>query len=130
MHFTSLELVSLVRWMAFELICVLILWMNWGKTSRILKYFIICPGNLQTLDIGPKARGVDTRDELVKFYKANYSSNLMRLVVYGRGRQFFNILLVSFLGVCFSLPGFSIVLKPLKGKPLEIVGSMTYVDCN
>jgi len=41
-------------------------------------------GNLQTLDIGPKARGVDTRDELVKFYKANYSSNLMRLVVYGR----------------------------------------------
>ncbi|KAG0627873.1 hypothetical protein M758_2G234700 [Ceratodon purpureus] len=41
-------------------------------------------GNLDTLDIGPKKRGVDTRDELVKFYTANYSSNLMRLVVYGR----------------------------------------------
>lgn len=41
-------------------------------------------GNLETLDIGPKKRGVDTRDELVKFYTANYSSNLMRLVVYGR----------------------------------------------
>jgi insulysin len=41
-------------------------------------------GNLETLDIGPKKRGVDTRDELVEFYTANYSSNLMRLVVYGR----------------------------------------------
>ncbi|XP_024393849.1 insulin-degrading enzyme-like 1, peroxisomal isoform X2 [Physcomitrium patens] len=41
-------------------------------------------GNLETLDIGPKSRGVDTLDELVKFYKANYSANLMRLVVYGR----------------------------------------------
>ncbi|KAG0570443.1 hypothetical protein KC19_6G162300 [Ceratodon purpureus] len=41
-------------------------------------------GNLETLDIGPKSRGVDTRDELVKFYEANYSANLMRLVVYGR----------------------------------------------
>jgi secreted Zn-dependent insulinase-like peptidase len=43
-------------------------------------------GNLETLDIGPKKRGVDTRDELVEFYTANYSSNLMRLVVYGRGK--------------------------------------------
>lgn len=46
----------------------------------------LCAGNLETLDIGPKSRGVDTRDELVKFYTANYSSNLMRLVVYGRGK--------------------------------------------
>nr|PNR46368.1 hypothetical protein PHYPA_013487 [Physcomitrium patens] len=41
-------------------------------------------GNLETLDIGPKSRGIDTRDELVKFYKTHYSANLMRLVVYGR----------------------------------------------
>ncbi|KAI3750269.1 hypothetical protein L2E82_20902 [Cichorium intybus] len=39
-------------------------------------------GNWDTLEVKPKARGVDTRDELLKFYKQNYSANLMNLVIY------------------------------------------------
>ncbi|KAJ9565592.1 hypothetical protein OSB04_001558 [Centaurea solstitialis] len=41
-------------------------------------------GNWDTLEVRPKARGVDTRDELLKFYKENYSANLMNLVVYAK----------------------------------------------
>lgn len=41
-------------------------------------------GNLETLDVHPKSRGLDTREELVKFYERHYSSNLMCLVVYGK----------------------------------------------
>ncbi|XP_019456155.1 PREDICTED: insulin-degrading enzyme-like 1, peroxisomal [Lupinus angustifolius] len=39
-------------------------------------------GNWDTLEVKPKAKGLDTREELLKFYKENYSANLMRLVVY------------------------------------------------
>lgn len=39
-------------------------------------------GNWDTLEVKPKARGIDTRDELLKFYKEYYSANLMNLVVY------------------------------------------------
>jgi hypothetical protein len=42
-------------------------------------------GSLETLDVQPKANGKNTRDELIKFYEAKYSANLMRLVVYGKG---------------------------------------------
>ena len=42
-------------------------------------------GNLETLETRPKARGVDTLAELIKFYEAHYSSNLMCLVIYGKG---------------------------------------------
>eukprot|EP00249_Psilotum_nudum_P021715 c28217_g1_i1 orf=297-3335(+) len=41
-------------------------------------------GNLDTLDVRPKARGIDTRKELLEFYERHYSSNLMRLVIYGK----------------------------------------------
>jgi len=41
-------------------------------------------GNLDTLDLRPKARGLDVREELIKFYESHYSSNLMHLVVYGK----------------------------------------------
>ncbi|GAQ79598.1 Insulinase family protein [Klebsormidium nitens] len=41
-------------------------------------------GSLETLDVQPKACGKNTRDELIKFYTAHYSANLMRLVVYGK----------------------------------------------
>lgn len=44
-------------------------------------------GSLETLDVQPKACGKNTRDELIKFYTAHYSANLMRLVVYGKGRS-------------------------------------------
>ncbi|GFY98227.1 insulinase (Peptidase family M16) family protein [Actinidia rufa] len=41
-------------------------------------------GNWDTLEVKPKARGVDTRHELLKFYEENYSANLMHLVVYAK----------------------------------------------
>lgn len=41
-------------------------------------------GNIETLDVLPKKRGVDTREELLKFYHRHYSANLMRLIVYGK----------------------------------------------
>lgn len=37
----------------------------------------------------PKARGLDTRQELLKFYEENYSANLMHLVVYAKGNESF-----------------------------------------
>ncbi|GKV32543.1 hypothetical protein SLEP1_g41139 [Rubroshorea leprosula] len=41
-------------------------------------------GNWDTLEIRPKAKGVDTRQELLKFYDKNYSANLMHLAVYSK----------------------------------------------
>ncbi|OMO71346.1 hypothetical protein CCACVL1_18285 [Corchorus capsularis] len=45
-------------------------------------YHKFSTGNLDTLDVRPKARGLDTREALLKFYEENYSANLMHLVVY------------------------------------------------
>ncbi|XP_019186724.1 PREDICTED: insulin-degrading enzyme-like 1, peroxisomal [Ipomoea nil] len=41
-------------------------------------------GSWDTLEVRPKERGIDTREELLKFYKENYSANLMHLVVYAK----------------------------------------------
>ncbi|KAK6149150.1 hypothetical protein DH2020_016675 [Rehmannia glutinosa] len=38
--------------------------------------------NWETLDVRPKERGLDTRQELLRFYNENYSANLMHLVIY------------------------------------------------
>lgn len=48
-----------------------------------------CLGNWDTLEVRPKERGLDTRNELIKFYEANYSANLMHLVVYTNGTRSF-----------------------------------------
>ncbi|KAB8083769.1 hypothetical protein EE612_006084 [Oryza sativa] len=40
-------------------------------------------GSCETLETKPKERGLDIRQELLKFYE-NYSANLMHLVVYGK----------------------------------------------
>ncbi|KAG6411482.1 hypothetical protein SASPL_129565 [Salvia splendens] len=45
-------------------------------------YHKFSTGNWDTLEVRPKARGLDTRQELLKFYKDNYSTNLMHLVIY------------------------------------------------
>ncbi|KAJ0099822.1 hypothetical protein Patl1_20520 [Pistacia atlantica] len=47
-------------------------------------YHKFSTGNWETLAVRPKAKGLDTRDELIKFYDANYSANLMHLVVYSK----------------------------------------------
>ncbi|KAI3845385.1 hypothetical protein MKW92_038967 [Papaver armeniacum] len=41
-------------------------------------------GNWDTLEVRPKQKGLDTRNELIKFYEEHYSSNIMRLVIYGK----------------------------------------------
>ncbi|XP_057999839.1 insulin-degrading enzyme-like 1, peroxisomal isoform X2 [Hevea brasiliensis] len=41
-------------------------------------------GNWETLEVQPKAKGLDTRHELIKFYEENYSANLMHLVIYAK----------------------------------------------
>ncbi|XP_031397805.1 insulin-degrading enzyme-like 1, peroxisomal isoform X3 [Punica granatum] len=41
-------------------------------------------GNRDSLDVRPKANGINIRDKLIKFYEENYSANLMNLVVYGK----------------------------------------------
>ncbi|KAK2976885.1 hypothetical protein RJ640_010808 [Escallonia rubra] len=47
-------------------------------------YHKFSTGNLDALEVRPKARGLDTRQELLKFYEENYSANLMHLVVYAK----------------------------------------------
>ncbi|KAK4775970.1 hypothetical protein SAY87_023931 [Trapa incisa] len=41
-------------------------------------------GNKNSLEVHPKSNGINIRDELIKFYRDNYSANLMYLVVYGK----------------------------------------------
>uniref|UniRef100_A0A0D6QRY2 Insulin-degrading enzyme-like 1, peroxisomal n=1 Tax=Araucaria cunninghamii TaxID=56994 RepID=A0A0D6QRY2_ARACU len=53
-------------------------------SSRDHPFHKFSTGNKDTLDVQPKARGVDVREELIKFYEGHYSSNLMHLVVYGK----------------------------------------------
>ncbi|KAL0805652.1 hypothetical protein Bca101_098143 [Brassica carinata] len=47
-------------------------------------YHKFITGKMDTLFERPKAKGVDTRRELIKFYDEHYSANLMHLVVYGK----------------------------------------------
>ncbi|KAK3446700.1 hypothetical protein EUGRSUZ_A02359 [Eucalyptus grandis] len=47
-------------------------------------YHKFSTGNWDTLEVRPRQKGLDTRNELIKFYKENYSSNLMHLVVYSK----------------------------------------------
>ncbi|KAF8043976.1 hypothetical protein BT93_A2070 [Corymbia citriodora subsp. variegata] len=47
-------------------------------------YHKFSTGNWDTLEVRPRQKGLDTRNELIKFYNENYSSNLMHLVVYSK----------------------------------------------
>ncbi|GMY19416.1 insulin-degrading enzyme-like 1, peroxisomal [Fagus crenata] len=47
-------------------------------------YHKFSTGNSDTLEVRPKAKGLDTRLELIKFYEENYSANLMHLVIYAK----------------------------------------------
>lgn len=42
-------------------------------------------GNKKTLDEDPKAKGVNVRDQLLKFHSTWYSSNIMSLAILGKG---------------------------------------------
>ncbi|GIY21913.1 insulin-degrading enzyme [Caerostris extrusa] len=41
-------------------------------------------GNLETLSVQPKSRGINIRDELLKFHEKFYSANVMALTVFGK----------------------------------------------
>ncbi|VFQ78513.1 unnamed protein product [Cuscuta campestris] len=47
-------------------------------------YHKFSTGSWDTLEVCPKARGLDTRQELLKFYAENYSANIMHLVIYSK----------------------------------------------
>ncbi|XP_008222126.1 PREDICTED: insulin-degrading enzyme-like 1, peroxisomal [Prunus mume] len=47
-------------------------------------YHKFSTGNWDTLEVRPKAKGLDTRSELIKFYEEYYSANVMRLAIYGK----------------------------------------------
>ncbi|KAF0917133.1 hypothetical protein E2562_016934 [Oryza meyeriana var. granulata] len=51
--------------------------------SKDHPYHKFSTGSWETLETKPKERGLDIRQELLKFYE-NYSANLMHLVVYGK----------------------------------------------
>ncbi|KAF9203041.1 Insulinase (Peptidase M16) [Haplosporangium sp. Z 27] len=53
-------------------------------SSRDHPYWHFGTGNLLTLQKGPEAEGINSRDELIKFYHKYYSSNIMKLVILGR----------------------------------------------
>ncbi|KAF5193472.1 Insulin-degrading enzyme-like [Thalictrum thalictroides] len=53
-------------------------------SAKTHPYHKFSTGNWDTLEVRPKENGLDTREKLVKFYKENYSANLMHLVVYGK----------------------------------------------
>lgn len=62
---------------------------RWNQLQKHLSssdhpYHKFGTGNKDTLDARPTSKGVDIRDELIKFYERHYSSNLMHLVVYGK----------------------------------------------
>uniref|UniRef100_A0A2P2MBK7 Insulin-degrading enzyme-like 1, peroxisomal n=1 Tax=Rhizophora mucronata TaxID=61149 RepID=A0A2P2MBK7_RHIMU len=47
-------------------------------------YHKFSTGNWDTLEVRPKAKGLDIRHELIKFYQEKYSANLMHLVIYAK----------------------------------------------
>ncbi|PON38848.1 Coenzyme PQQ biosynthesis protein [Parasponia andersonii] len=53
-------------------------------TSESHPFHKFSTGNWDTLEVRPKAKGLDTRHELIKLYEENYSANLMHLVVYSK----------------------------------------------
>lgn len=56
--------------------------LNKHLSSPAHPYQKFSTGSWETLEVRPKEKGLNTRDELIKFYDEYYSANLMRLVVY------------------------------------------------
>ncbi|KAF9109336.1 Insulinase (Peptidase M16) [Mortierella sp. AM989] len=53
-------------------------------SSRGHPYWHFGTGNLLTLQDLPREEGIDSREELIKFYHKYYSANIMKLVILGR----------------------------------------------
>lgn len=50
---------------------------------------IFLSGNKSTLETIPKSKGMNLRDELLKFHDKWYSSNIMALAILGKGETCF-----------------------------------------
>lgn len=53
-------------------------------SSPVHPFHKFSTGNLTTLGEIPESKGIDVREELLKFYKESYSANLMKLAIIGR----------------------------------------------
>jgi insulysin len=73
-------------------------------------------GNLDTLDVKPKAQGINTRDELLRFHAKYYSANLMRVTVLGKESL---DTLEEWVRECFE-PVENKNLKPASFAPLKV----------
>ncbi|KAK9671052.1 hypothetical protein RND81_12G003500 [Saponaria officinalis] len=58
--------------------------LNKHLSSPVHPYHKFSTGSWDTLEVRPKANNVNTREELLKFYKEYYSANLMQLAVYAK----------------------------------------------
>lgn len=63
--------------------------------------FTSSAGNLVTLNEIPKNMGIDIRAELLKFHAEKYSSNIMKVVVFGKGESALFCVSVSVVVVLF-----------------------------
>ncbi|KAK9987478.1 hypothetical protein SO802_032429 [Lithocarpus litseifolius] len=87
-------------------------------------YHKFSTGNWETLEVRPKAKGLDTRHELIKFYEGNYSANLMHLVIYAKEKldKIQNMVEDKFQDIrntdqsCFHCPG-----QPCTSEHLQIL---------
>ncbi|XP_075638112.1 insulin-degrading enzyme-like 1, peroxisomal [Castanea sativa] len=87
-------------------------------------YHNFSTGNWDTLEVRPKAKGLDTRHELIKFYEENYSANLMHLVIYAKEKldKIQNMVEDKFQDIrntdrsCFHCPG-----QPCTSEHLQIL---------
>lgn len=59
-------------------------------------------GNRATLDVEPKAKGIDVREALLKFHNSWYSANIMALCVLGKGMFFIYQWIPVFPAIFFS----------------------------
>ncbi|GBP69439.1 Insulin-degrading enzyme [Eumeta japonica] len=61
--------------------------LNKSTASPDHPYHKFGTGNRETLQVSPKQRGVDVRQELLLFHRTWYSANIMTLIVLGKGKQ-------------------------------------------
>ncbi|KAH0555669.1 hypothetical protein GP486_006386 [Trichoglossum hirsutum] len=73
-------------------------------------------GNLETLRDNPKERGIDVRDEFMKFHDREYSANRMKLVVLGR--ESLDVLESWVVGMFWAVPNKDLPVKKWNDVPL------------
>ncbi|GBP10042.1 Insulin-degrading enzyme [Eumeta japonica] len=65
--------------------------LNKSTASPDHPYHKFGTGNRETLQVSPKQRGVDVRQELLLFHRTWYSANIMTLIVLGKGKYYTHV---------------------------------------